>query len=386
MPLTDAYVTEDRRAEPEPRYPLTVVFCTDCSLVQLKETVAPEAMFVDYQHYSSVMETLLRHSRANALDLIESRSLGPSSLVVELASNDGYLLKNFVEAGIPVLGIDPAEGPSAAAIAAGVPTLTEFFDAELAEKLVAEGMAADVVIANNVLAHVPDTNGFVAGITALLKDDGVAVIEVPYVREMVERCEFDTVYHEHLCYFSASALVGLFRRHGLYLNDVVRLDIYGGSLRLYVGKFDDASDRVTELLTTEATDGVVEESFYRDFAGEVRECLDGLKTTLADLQASGYRIAGYGAAAKATILLNAAGLGRDDIDFIADRNVHKQGTYLPGTGIPIRPPEALLDERPDYVLLLAWSFKDEIVAQQQEFIARGGRFLVPVPGPEFIPG
>ena len=249
MPLADGLLKPEDPVDAEAFYPLTVAFCPACGLVQLRETVSPEELFCqDYPYYSSFSDTLLEHARKNAEHLIQSRELGPESLVVELASNDGYLLQYFHKAGIPVLGIDPAEGPAAAAEAKGIPTLRAFFGKELAEELRAQGMKADVILANNVLAHVPDLGGFVDGIRTLLKDDGVAVIEVPYVRDLVERGEFDTIYHEHLCYFSVSALDHLFRTHGLSLNHLEPLAIHGGSLRLYVGKKPAPSGVVAQYL------------------------------------------------------------------------------------------------------------------------------------------
>lgn len=385
LPLTAAFVPAEQINEPEPRYPLTVAFCEGCALVQLMETVSPEVIFGrDYPYYSSFSDALLQHSRENALSLIESRELTAGSLVVELASNDGYLLRNFVEKGVPVLGIDPADGPSRAAEEAGVPTLCAFFGADLASRLRGEGKVADVIIANNVLAHVADLNGFVEGIAVLLKDDGVAVIEAPYVRDLVESCEFDTIYHEHLCYFSVTALSALFERHGLHLNDVTHHEIHGGSLRLYVGHRSETSAAVAECLSAEKAAGIDDFAYYRDFAARVNGVREGLRDLLASAAIADKRVAAYGAAAKGCVLLNYAGVGSERIDFVADRNVHKQGMYMPGVRIPVREPEALLSEMPDYVLLLAWNFKDEIMRQQGEYVKRGGRFIVPIPSPEVV--
>jgi SAM-dependent methyltransferase len=385
MPLTAAFVREDQLGESEPRYPLTVAFCEGCALVQTLETVSPETIFGrDYPYYSSFSDALLDHSRDHALSLMESRALGPDSLVIELASNDGYLLRNFVENGIPVLGIDPADGPARAAEEAGVPTLREFFGADLARRLRDEGKVADVIIANNVLAHVPDLNGFVEGIGILLADDGSAVIEAPYVRDLVESCEFDTIYHEHLCYFSVTALDALFSRHGLHLNAIHHLPIHGGSLRVSVGHRDDRDASVSEYLASEKAAGMTGFAYYRDFAERVNGVRDGLLELLDEARDADKRVAAYGAAAKGCVLLNFAGVGADRIDFVADRNVHKQGMYMPGVRIPVRAPEDLLSEMPDYVLLLAWNFKDEIMSQQGEYARRGGKFIVPIPTPEVV--
>jgi SAM-dependent methyltransferase len=384
MPLTDAYPSPEKPPEPEPRYPLEVAFCPTCRLVQILYTVPPEDMFKDYQYYSSFSNTILEHSRRHVDDLIVGKKLGHDSLVVELASNDGYLLRNFVEAGVPVLGIDPARGPAEAAEAIGVPTLVEFFGPELAARLVTEGRSADVLIANNVLAHVPDLNGFVAGIATVLKDDGIAEIEVPYVKDLVDNLEFDTIYHEHLCYFSVTALDRLFRRHGLYLNRVEPLAIHGGSLRLFVEPAERPDASVTTHLEAERRLGLDRLDYYAGFAARVRSTRDRLAALLAGLKRRGARIAGYGAAAKGAILLNYVGIGPETLDFVVDRNVHKQGRWLPGVRLPITAPERLLEVQPDYVLILPWNFKEEIMEQQAEYRRRGGRFIVPIPEPVIL--
>jgi SAM-dependent methyltransferase len=384
-PLADRLVTAAQLAEPEPVYPLEVAFCPQCSLLQILETVPPEVLFCeDYPYYSSFSDALLRHSRDNVLGIIERRGLGADSLAVELASNDGYLLKNYVEAGIPVLGIDPAAGPAAEAEKIGVPTLNTFFTVDLARQLAAEGRQADVIHGNNVLAHVADTNGFVAGIAILLRDSGVGVIEVPYVKDLIDHREFDTIYHEHLCYFSVTALDHLFRRHGLYLNEVERLPIHGGSLRLFVEKVERVGPSVRDLLALESAERVDRIDFYRDFARRVEQLRADLLALLRGLKAAGKTLAAYGAAAKGATLINYVGIGTDLVGFVVDRNVHKQGKYMPGQRIPIFGPEKLLEAQPDYVLLLAWNFAAEIMAQQAEYARRGGRFVVPVPEPRVV--
>jgi SAM-dependent methyltransferase len=384
-PLADALRQKEQLLQAESKFPLNVAFCPHCSLVQLLETVPPDVLFCqDYPYYSSFSPSLLQHSRANAVDLIKSRRLNPNSLVVELASNDGYLLKNFVEHGIPVLGIDPAEGPARAAEKVGVPTMCTFFGENLARELSANGKAADVIIGNNVLAHVADLHGFVEGIRILLKEDGVAVIEMPYVKDLVDHCEFDTIYHEHLCYFSVTALDRLFRMHSLFLNNVKRLSIHGGSLRIYVEKEENVSATVRAMLQTEAAEKVDQIDYYRDFAHRVEGIRTELQRLLQRLKQEGARIAAYGAAAKGSTLINYSDIGTELVDFVVDRNTHKQGLYMPGQHIPVLAPEALLERNPDYVLLLAWNFAEEILQQQKEYQQRGGRFIIPVPNPRVV--
>lgn len=382
MPLSDGLLTREQLSAPEPHFPLEVGFCPSCALVQITETVPPEVLFGgDYPYFSSFSDHLLRHSRENALGLISSRKLDASSMVVELASNDGYLLRNFVERGIPVLGIDPAPGPAAAAKKIGVNTLNAFFTKDLAAKLVAEGIRADVIIANNVLAHVADTNGFLQGVAMLLKDTGIASIEVPYLRDLVDHCEFDTIYHEHLCYFSVTALDRLVRRNGLFLQHIDRIPIHGGSLRLHIGKQDAPDESVTTLLKEERDLGMDTVAYYQGFAARVRSVADRVRTLLTELKDRGKRIAAYGAAAKGAILVNYIGAGTDTIEFVVDRNTHKQGRFMPGKHIPILEPAELLRRRPDYVLILPWNFKDEILQQQAEFRRLGGKFIIPIPTP-----
>jgi SAM-dependent methyltransferase len=385
LPLSDGFLEARQLVDNEPRYPLDVAFCATCSLVQILETVPPEELFgADYPYFSSFTDTLLRHSEANVKERIAERKLGSDSLVVELASNDGYLLQYYKADGVPVLGIDPAPGPVAAARAKGIDTLEAFFGLDFAKKLAAEGRRADVIHANNVLAHVADTNGFVAGIATLLKDDGVAVIECPYVKELIEHGEFDTIYHEHLCYFSVTALRALFSRHGLHITRVVPLSIHGGSLRVFVEKQNRPEQSVHDYIESEQRLGLDRLDYYADFSNRVNQIRTELNELLQGLKERKARIVGYGAAAKGTIMLNYVGIGQETLDFVADRNTHKQGRYIPGVRLPISSPERVLAEQPDYVLILPWNFKDEIMAQQAEYRRRGGKFIVPVPRPTII--
>jgi SAM-dependent methyltransferase len=374
-PLANSLLPGDSAAGAEERFPLDLVFCPKCSLVQISESVPPEKMFRDYLYFSSFSEGMLKHAEEHATRLIALQKLGRDSLALEIASNDGYLLKNFVKAGVPVLGIEPARNIAKVAEERGIRTVSEFFTKELASTL----PKADVVIANNVLAHVPDLNGFIAGIRTVLKPGGVATIEVPYVRDMVDHCEFDTIYHEHLSYFSATALDALVSRNGLVLDQVERLPIHGGSLLLFLRHQKTDRSSVEALLREEAAWGVSGRLPYRVMAHRVAGMKESLRGLLGDLKREGKRIAAYGAAAKGATLLNHFSIGTEWLDFVVDRSPHKQGKLMPGARLPIEPVERLLERKPDYVLLLAWNFADEILRQQEAYRRQGGRFIVAVP-------
>jgi len=379
-PLANALIDPSTANGAEPRYPLHVVLCEDCSLVQITETVPPEALFSDYVYFSSVSDTAVASARQIATRLVRVRSLGAASLVMEAASNDGYLLRHYRDHGIPILGIEPAANIARVAEADNIRTRCAFFGRDEAQRLVAEGLRCDVFHANNVLAHVADLNGFAAGIQTVLAPDGVAVIEIPYVRDLVENAEFDTIYHEHLCYFSATSLHRLFARHKLALTDVERIPIHGGSLRLFV-MHDGApvAKDVTAMLEAEEKLGLTQAAYYADFAARVELLRHDLVSLLRKLKAQGHSIAAYGASAKGTTLLNFFDLGHDVLDFVADRSPAKQGKLTPGLHLPILPPEALAHSRPDYCLLLTWNFAEEILEQQAAYRASGGKFVVPIP-------
>ena len=378
-PLANALLTAEQRSQPEPRFPLDLVYCPDCALVQITETVPPEQLFRHYLYLSSFSDTMLQSAEEVANRLTDRRRLGPASLVVELASNDGYLLQYYQRRQVPVLGIEPAANVAKVAEDRGIPTLVRFFGEEVGRELRDQGKTADVIHANNVLAHVADLNGFVAGIALLLKDNGVAVIEVPHVKALVDHLEFDTIYHEHLCYYSLTALTPLFHRHGLTIVDVERLPIHGGSLRFYAARTGAPSQAVRQLLAEEEAVGVARFAFYRDFGLKVAGLRERLRSELASLKREGKRLAAYGASAKGSTLLNYFEIGGDTLDFVVDRSTVKQGFYTPGTHLPILPTEALLESRPDYVLLLSWNFADEILAQQAAYRQQGGRFIIPIP-------
>lgn len=391
-PLANALLTAEQIAAPEATYPLDLAFCPHCFLVQITETVPAEILFRDYFYLSSFSDTMLRHAEQIATQLVPSRGLGPKSLVVEVASNDGYLLQYYKRAGVPVLGIEPATNIARIAEAErGVPTICDFFGTALGERLRSEGLRADVIHANNVLAHVADLNGFMGGINRLLQEDGVVVIEVPYVKDMIDRCEFDTIYHEHLSYFSLTALDQLFRRHGLRIHNVDRLPIHGGTLRVFAGH-DSGSDNsknigqpaVADLLRDEAAWGVGELDFYLGFGEKVERLRHELLGLLRKLKAEGKQIAVYGASAKGSTLLNYFGIGQETLDFVVDRSTVKQGYYTPGRHLRIHAPDELLEQMPDYVLLLTWNFAEEILEQQAEYRKRGGRFIIPIPSVEVV--
>jgi len=388
QPASNAFITSPAAAQ-EKRYPLRAKVCEICKLVQLDYDVAPQELFGNYVYFSSYSDDWLAHAKGYCEMARRRFGLGAGSLVVELASNDGYLLKNFIDMGVPVLGIDPSGTVAAAAEKIGVPTLVEFFGESLAKNLVAEGRQADLIIANNVLAHVPLLNDFVAGIALLLKADGTATIEFPHLLELIENVEFDTIYHEHYSYFSLYAIEQVFNRHGLRLHDAEQLPTHGGSLRIYASHSNrkdlDDSAMLRKLRAEESAARLAELPTYLRFAERVEDCRRSLLAFLAMAKREGKTVAAYGAAAKGNTLLNFCGVTPADISLVADRNPHKQSKFLPGTHIPVVSPEALLLARPGYVLILPWNLQAEIRQQLLSIKAWGGRFVTPVPAVHIYP-
>jgi len=381
LPLANSYLEPAATSAPEPRFPLDLVRCRACQLVQIAYTVPPNVLFEDYLYLSSYSTTMLRHAESLVTRLIADRHLGPDSLAVEVASNDGYLLQYYVRAGIPVLGIEPARNVAEIARGRGVRTVEEFFDSKVAARLREQGPGADVIHANNVLAHVADLNGFVEGIRVLLGDDGLLVSESPYLFDFLHNVEFDTIYHEHLCYYSLTALTQLFRRHGLEIEDCERIPIHGGSLRIFVrdARIARPTARVMQLLEEERAWGVAEAKPYLQFAAEIDRVKREVVELVRDLRRRGKRVCAYGAAAKGTVLLNFCGLGTRDIEFVCDKSPLKQGRFMPGVHVPIVPPAQLEESGAEYCLILAWNVAEEIRREQAVWESRGGRFIVPLP-------
>jgi SAM-dependent methyltransferase len=381
QPLSNSFLTpEQLEAGDDPRYPLHARICSECLLVQVDQVVPPEAIFTDYAYFSSYSQSWLDHAARFTEAATERLGLRPSSLVVEIASNDGYLLRNFVAAGIPVLGVEPAANVAEVALAAGIPTDVAFFGREHAQAIRDRGPGADLVVANNVLAHVPALNDFVAGLAAVLKPEGVVSIEVPHLLRMLERVEFDTIYHEHLCYFSLLSARDVLARGGLRVFDVEELSTHGGSLRLWASL--DARPEtaaVERVLAAERAAGLDSLDGYASFAPRVERLLEELRAFLREARDEGRRVAAYAAAAKGNTLLNSAGVSTDESEYVVDRSPHKQGLFLPGSHLPIFDPEHVRSDRPDYLLLLAWNLRDEIVEQMAYVREWGCRFVVPVP-------
>jgi SAM-dependent methyltransferase len=381
QPLANNLLRPEDLGRPEPRFPLAVFVCQDCWLMQITDTVPPVDLFSDYIYFSSFSDAMLRHARAAVQQHITGKKLGKESFVIEIASNDGYLLKNFVEAGIPCLGFEPAANIAKVARENGVETHCEFFGRDTAAALCEQKGRADLILGNNVFAHAPDTNDFVAGAAGLLKPDGWVVFEFPYGIEMIDKVEFDTIYHEHVYYFTLTPLIPLFARHGMDVFHVERLPIHGGSLRLYACHRGEETIRasVKTALEEEATRAVASAGYYHQFSQRAEKVKADLIAFLTEQKEAGRRVAAYGASAKGSTLLNYVGDAARSLEFIADRSTYKHGKLSPGVHVPIVPSEELAARAPDHALLLVWNFGEEVMAQQQEYRDAGGKFAIPLP-------
>lgn len=367
----------------EPFYPLHVQVCENCFLVQLSHSIKPEEIFRDYAYFSSYSDTWLAHSKAYVQDVSTRLGLNESSHVIEIAGNDGYLLQYFLEKNIPVLNIEPAINVAKAAQEKGIATITEFFGVDLAHSLVSRNLSADLLLGNNVLAHVPDINDFVEGLKILLKPTGVVTMEFPHLLRLMEHNQFDTIYHEHYSYLSLLTVMRIFSAHDLKIFDVAELPTHGGSLRIYAGQHDDdgkpISDRVGPILAKEEAAGLVGFEAYEAFSEKVKRTKRRILEMLIRIKNEGKTIVGYGAPAKGNTLLNYCGIRTDFLDYTVDRSPHKQGLFLPGTRIPIHHPDRVQKTQPDYLLILPWNLKDEIMYQMSHIREWGGKFIVPIP-------
>jgi SAM-dependent methyltransferase len=382
-PLCESYLSPEQLNQMEPFYPLHVYVCEKCYLAQLEEYVSPEHIFTEYAYFSSYAMTWLEHAENYTRLMIDRFKLNGESFVVEVASNDGYLLQYFVQNNIPVLGIEPAKNVAKVAMERGIPTVMEFFGKKLAMQLGDEGKQADLIAGNNVLAQVPDINDFIAGMKILLKPTGVITIEFPHLMRLMEENQFDTIYHEHFSYFSFITVEKIFAAHGITLFDVEELPTHGGSLRIYGRHADNQAlaitDRACELHNREVQAGFTKMEHYAAFGEQVKETKRKLLNFLIQAKREGKSIVGYGAPGKGNTLLNYCGIRTDFLDYTVDRNPYKQGKFLPGTHIPIYPPEKIQETKPDYVFILPWNFKDEIMSQMARIREWGGRFVVPIP-------
>ncbi len=382
-PLCESYLSSAQLNQMEAFYPLHVRVCDRCFLVQLEEYVSAENIFSDYAYFSSYSDSWVAHAKRYAEKMTSRFRLNANSLVVEVASNDGYLLQHFVESKIPVLGIEPAANVAKVAEQKGIPTLVKFFGVHTAKDLVAQGTRADLLLGNNVLAQVPDLNDFAAGMKILLSPSGVITIEFPHLMRLMEENQFDTIYHEHFSYFSFLTAEKIFAAHGLTLFDVEELSTHGGSLRIYARHAEDStkpvSKQVEELRTREISAGFARLERYQTFTEQVKETKRKLLEFLIQSKREGKNVVGYGAPGKGNTLLNYCGIRTDFLDYTVDRSPHKQGKFLPGTHIPIYSPERIRETKPDYVLILPWNLKDEIIEQNSYIREWGGQFVVPIP-------
>ena len=385
-PLANSYINPDQAALPEPTFPLAVAYCTECHLAQLKERIPPAELFTDYAYFSSYSDSFTIHAQRMAVSLWERFGLGSHSQVVEAASNDGYLLRYFRELGVPVLGVEPARNIAAVARARDIPTIEEFFNTSTAVDIARRIGRADLIIGNNVLAHVPAINDFMQAVAFLMKPAGAAVFEFPYLVELLERGEFDTIYHEHVFYFSLHAIAAIAARANLEVYDVETHEVHGGSLRIFLQHpgVRERSPAVAAMITSERRKGLLSADCYQAFGSKVAFIKHSLLQLLHELRRAGQHVAAYGAPAKGNTLLNYCGVSTDLIEFTVDRSPHKHGRLLPGSHLPIYPAEELLRRHPDYALILPWNIAGEIVAQQHPYLKGGGRFIVAVPEPRIL--
>ncbi len=388
MPLANSYLRAEDLTRPEAVYPLHARVCDECLLVQIEAVTTPSELFDEYAYFSSYSDSWVEHARCFATMARQRFGLDGTSLVVEVASNDGYLLKHFVAAGIPVLGIEPARNVAEVARAAGIPTEVRYFGSDTAGELRSRGVQADLLVGNNVLAHVPDLNDFVAGLAELLAPQGVLSLEFPHLLRLIEGNQFDTIYHEHFSYFSLASAERILAAHRLRVFDVEELPTHGGSLRVLAsldGAAHAATPSIAPLRQEERAAGLHRPDAYSGFADRVETCRRDLLTFLAQAKGQGRQVVGYGAAAKGNTLLNWAGVGPEHIPYVADRSPHKQGRYLPGSHIPVVAPDEIMRTRPDFILVLAWNLVDEVVEQLAPVRQWGGRFAVPIPTLQVLP-
>jgi len=386
-PLCESFLTAQRLDQMEPYYPLQALICDECFLVQLREYVKPEDIFTEYAYFSSYSTSWVEHARRYC-EMVKARfGLDSGSRVFEIASNDGYLLQHFLRFGVPVIGVEPAANVAAVARQKSIPTLVEFFCLKLARRLVSQGHRADLIVGNNVLAQVPDLNDFTAGMAYLLAPNGVITLEVPHLERLIDENQFDTIYHEHLSYFSLVTIDRLAKKHGLKVFDVEHLPTHGGSLRVYLCHLDGGnaiSPRVNALLAHERAIGFEDIGSYAQFAARVHRTKRQLLSFLVECKETGAKLCGYGAPGKGNTLLNYCGIGTDFLDFTVDRNPYKHGLYTPGMHIPIRPVSAIDEARPDYLLIMPWNLKNEIIAQMRHVSGWGCKFIVPIPSVDVI--
>ncbi len=387
QPLANSFLGSPNEFDSESRYPLDVYFCDDCSLVQILDVIDPEALFRHYLYVTGTSETIAAHNREYAREVVESLALGADDLVVEIASNDGSLLKCFQPYGVRTLGIEPATNIAEIAVASGVETVNKFFNSGAAEEIRQSFGPARVAIGNNVLAHVDDTRDFLRGCAKLLSEDGIVIIEVPYLRDLLDRVAYDTIYHEHHCYFSATSLKRLCEAEGLFPIRIDRLPVHGGTLRMYAGLRNQYADRYAEIepmIEAERGAGMSDFARYEKLAADTAANRRDILQLLEELKREGRTVVGYGAPAKGNTLLNYCGITPELLPYTVDKSHLKIGLYTPGTHIPVLPASTLIERQPDYALILAWNFAEEIMRQQQEYRERGGRFIIPIPVPKVV--